>query len=101
MACCSPEEPDVTICKRIEALEDDVVVQGKEMERRRDLNCAGDAFGFWPAYHKSVPKGHVWLAGDNAEASHDSRAFGPVPQGLIRARLLFCIWPLGKFGAVP
>ena len=26
-----------------------------------------------------MPRGHVWLEGDNKAASHDSRHYGPVP----------------------
>lgn len=40
-----------------------------------------------------VPRGHVWLEGDNKTNSADSRVYGPVPQGLIRSRALFRIWP--------
>ena len=35
-----------------------------------------------------VPKGHLWLEGDNPTRSQDSRQFGPVPFGLIRGRAL-------------
>ncbi|CAJ0566749.1 unnamed protein product, partial [Mesorhabditis spiculigera] len=31
-----------------------------------------------------VPLGHVWVRGDNAAASSDSRHFGPIPEGLIQ-----------------
>jgi len=33
-----------------------------------------------------VPKGHVWVQGDNIYDSRDSRQFGPVPYGLIQGR---------------
>jgi len=36
-----------------------------------------------------VPRGHVWLEGDNLENSSDSRAYGPVPYGLLRSRVLY------------
>jgi signal peptidase I len=41
-----------------------------------------------------VPDGHVWLEGDNAVLSHDSRYYGPIPMALIRGRAISRIWPL-------
>lgn len=40
-----------------------------------------------------VPKGHVWLEGDNSENSIDSRTYGPVPMGLIQSRAFFRLYP--------
>lgn len=40
-----------------------------------------------------VPKGHVWLEGDNSENSIDSRTYGPVPMGLIQSRALLRLHP--------
>lgn len=37
---------------------------------------------------KQVPKGHMWIEGDNASRSRDSRDFGPIPYGLVRGRAL-------------
>lgn len=34
-----------------------------------------------------VPRGHVWLLGDNAPVSYDSRSYGPVPYALITGRV--------------
>lgn len=45
-----------------------------------------------------VPKGHVWLEGDNALNSTDSRTFGSVPAGLIRGRAVCRLWPLSDVG---
>ena len=36
-----------------------------------------------------VPRGHVWLEGDNLDNSSDSRTYGPVPYGLIRSRVYY------------
>ncbi|XP_028512449.1 mitochondrial inner membrane protease subunit 1 [Exaiptasia diaphana] len=47
-----------------------------------------------------VPKGHVWLLGDNPDDSTDSRDYGPVPYGLIRGRVCFKVWPLSEFGRI-
>lgn len=47
---------------------------------------------------REIPKGHIWVEGDNSAKSLDSRDFGPIPYGLIRGKVmckvipfLFCI----------
>ena len=47
---------------------------------------------------RRVPKGHVFLTGDNTERSVDSRQFGPVPMGLVRDRVVARVWPPGRIG---
>lgn len=37
--------------------------------------------------HVQVPKGHVWLQGDNFNNSTDSRHYGPVPYAMVRGRV--------------
>jgi mitochondrial inner membrane protease subunit 1 len=37
--------------------------------------------------HVVVPRGHIWLIGDNADLSRDSRDYGPVPLSLVRGTL--------------
>ena len=41
------------------------------------------------SFISKIPKGHVWLLGDNPNYSKDSRDYGPVPYGLIRGRAYF------------
>eukprot|EP00967_Tisochrysis_lutea_P013357 scaffold14924_cov19-Tisochrysis_lutea.AAC.1 len=36
-----------------------------------------------------VPKGHVWLQGDNLLHSRDSREYGPIPLALVKGRVLY------------
>jgi len=36
-----------------------------------------------------VPKGHVWLQGDNLLHSRDSREYGPIPLALIKGRVMY------------
>ncbi|KAF4032335.1 Signal peptidase S26 [Phytophthora infestans] len=62
-----------TIIKRILALEGDVV----ELQPRFDDNYKDII---------TVPKGHVWVEGDNATCSIDSRYFGAVPVALLTGR---------------
>ncbi|KAK6132081.1 hypothetical protein DH2020_034183 [Rehmannia glutinosa] len=72
-----PENPRKTITKRIVGLEGDIVtflVDPGRSDRSHSL---------------VVPKGHVWIQGDNIYASNDSRHLGPVPYGLILGKV-FC-----------
>ena len=41
-----------------------------------------------------VPKGHVWLQGDNAINSTDSRHYGPVPYALLQGRVFLKVCAL-------
>ncbi|XP_076042752.1 mitochondrial inner membrane protease subunit 1-like isoform X3 [Oratosquilla oratoria] len=72
----SPSNPRQHICKRVTGLEGDKVKNG------------------FATY--IVPRGHVWLEGDNTRNSTDSRAFGAVPSGLIRGRAVCRVWPLSE-----
>ncbi|XP_075972198.1 mitochondrial inner membrane protease subunit 1 [Anticarsia gemmatalis] len=74
----SPSNPKQNICKRITALPGDRVRSN------------------FPKRSQVVPRGHVWLEGDNSDNSADSRVYGPVPEGLIRSRVVCRVWPLDK-----
>lgn len=47
-----------------------------------------------------VPKGYVFVMGDNRGESTDSREFGCVPVDKIESRVAFRFWPLNKIGGV-
>ncbi|KIY45358.1 LexA/Signal peptidase, partial [Fistulina hepatica ATCC 64428] len=73
---CKPMDPQRIVCKRILGLPGDVV-------------CVDPTGEYAPSTeHIIIPQGHVWLAGDNAPYSIDSRSYGPVPIALIRGKLV-------------
>lgn len=74
----SPSNPRQYICKRIIGLPGDVVYHSQYSSLQNS---------------EIIPRGHVWLEGDNYRNSADSRKYGPVPLGLIRSRAVFRIWP--------
>jgi signal peptidase I len=47
---------------------------------------------------QTVPKGHVWLAGDHRDHSADSRVFGAVPVGRIKGRAWVALVSWGPDG---
>ncbi|KAL4225017.1 IMP1 inner mitochondrial membrane peptidase-like [Mactra antiquata] len=67
----SMDKPNKLICKRIVGMEGDKIYNSLSQQR------------------EYVPKGHVWLEGDNKQMSFDSKDYGPVPYGLIFGRLIF------------
>lgn len=76
----SSRERDQRICKRIVGLPGDFVVSG--------------------GHYHIIPRGHVWLEGDNSFSSYDSRHYGPVPLGTLRGTVMWKFWPLHEFGVV-
>ncbi|KAF8912850.1 peptidase S24/S26A/S26B/S26C, partial [Gymnopilus junonius] len=71
----SPIAPGRIICKRLIGLPGDTV-------------CVDPTGELAPSTeHVVIPKGHIWISGDNAAASRDSRMYGPVPIGLVKGRL--------------
>ncbi len=49
---------------------------------------------------KKVPKGHVFMMGDNRGNSSDSRVFGAVPKENIQGGAFLRFWPLNRFGPI-
>lgn len=70
-----PSDPKIFICKRIAGLPGDKISTGIMSS-------------------EIVPKGHLWLEGDNRNNSSDSRTYGPIPIGLVRGRAICKVWPL-------
>ncbi|XP_037441954.1 mitochondrial inner membrane protease subunit 2-like [Triticum dicoccoides] len=49
---------------------------------------------------RKIPEGHCWVEGGNGSVSRDSRAYGPVPLGLVQGRVTHVVWPPSKMGRV-
>ncbi|XP_022732805.1 mitochondrial inner membrane protease subunit 1-like isoform X2 [Durio zibethinus] len=81
----SPLDPKKSITKRIIAMEGDKVTFSARNHSFLSL---------------VVPKGHVWIQGDNLYVSRDSREFGPIPYGLIQGKVFFRVWPPKGFGSL-
>lgn len=75
--CKCPYDTEKTVCKRIAGVEGETAILG-------DLRVV-------------IPRGHVWLLGDNTGNSTDSRKYGPVPTQLIIGTVVLKLFPsLGK-----
>jgi mitochondrial inner membrane protease subunit 1 len=63
--------------------------------RKEDADMSEDKEFLVPVFrkrrdgdHVRIPRGHVWLSGDNLSNSTDSRAYGPVPLALVKGKVL-------------
>jgi inner membrane protease subunit 1 len=82
-----------TGCKRIIGMPGDFVSVVTPGRRDGDVEEV-DVDNKWASVREQViqvPEGHCWVAGDNLEWSRDSRLFGPVPLGLVTAKVL-AVW---------
>ncbi|KAL0672534.1 hypothetical protein Bca4012_000514 [Brassica carinata] len=84
----SPTDPMKMVTKRVLGLE------GHRLSFYADPLVGDDSVNV------VVPKGHVWIQGDNVHASTDSRNFGPVPYNNIEGKALLRVWPPRCFGSL-
>lgn len=80
----SPLTPGRLVCKRLLGFPGDII-------------CVDPTGLKVPSSeHVVVPKSHLWLMGDNADFSRDSRDYGPVPLSLVRGTLWARVYPFSR-----
>ncbi|KAL0398359.1 UNVERIFIED_CONTAM: Mitochondrial inner membrane protease subunit [Sesamum radiatum] len=84
----SPEDPRKVVAKRVKGVEGDVVSYVLDPSKSDEQKTV------------VVPKGHVWIEGDNIYDSRDSRHFGPVPYALVQSRIFLVVWPPEDFRSI-
>lgn len=80
----STYNPTKYVCKRVIGLPGDLVCVHPEqalfVKEEETFNHTLELD------HVIVPKGHIWVSGDNSSNSRDSREFGPIAMGLVRGK---------------
>jgi signal peptidase I len=97
----SIEESDIPLIKRVIGLPGEVVaitdncvtIDGVPLDEAYLDDIAQRDYG-----PHQVPEGHIFVMGDNRNASNDSRYFGPVRDDQIIGRAWLSYWPLGEVG---
>lgn len=95
----SVENEGKELIKRVAALPGETVsVRGDAVyvdgEPLRGADASRDLPGF-SGSSNPVPPGHLYVLGDNRDASRDSRAFGPVSKDRIKGEAVVTFWPPG------
>lgn len=93
--CSKPTSENTRICKRVAGMPGDIVY-ANAMPRYSATTLDDMPYEAFVSQENPragkyirVPEGHVWLLGDNATASLDSRDYGPVPMALIIGEVPF------------
>ena len=94
------------VIKRIVGLPGDVVAlrdgrlwrNGREVDEPWSDPRLIDGVYYGPV---QVPAGEVLVFGDNRRESRDSRDYGPLPMGAVRARVVAVLWPPSRVGDQP
>lgn len=73
----SPRRSERSLIKRVVGLPGDVI---HPRRKRRPLPYV-------------VPEGHIWIEGDNVDASYDSNDFGAISLNLVKAKALAVVFP--------
>ena len=101
----SVDNPDEDLIKRVVGLPGDTIAvrRGRlflngERQKEPYTNKKLPDRSFYAK--TTVPKGHVFVMGDNRGNSADSRVFGPLPKKNIEGEAFLRFWPLDRIGGL-
>lgn len=77
--------------------DDHVLVDGKRLSEPYTHGLPTRLICSFPGTYR-VPKGDVFVMGDNRTNSTDSRCFGPISEKIIVGRAFVRVWPLSRIG---
>jgi signal peptidase I len=80
------------------AIRDGHVVRNGRLQKEPFINPCGGGQGCDLPRPMTVPKGYVFLMGDNRGASDDSRFWGPVPDDWVIGNAFATYWPPKRIG---
>ncbi|SCU89305.1 LAMI_0D13080g1_1 [Lachancea mirantina] len=98
-----PTDPHQRVCKRITGMPGDLILVDPSMGSNVSQTDE-DYDDHFNSFIK-VPKGHVWVTGDNLSQSLDSRTYNSLPMGLIKGKIVAAndlnepFWG-GKYGSL-
>ncbi len=100
----SARDPHALLIKRVVGVEGDWVL-AKRSGDREDASASHLLARHFSSSHDEwvrVPKGRVWVEGDNeATSTDDSRQHGPLPVALVIGRASYIVWPPARAGPIP
>ncbi|XP_053948053.1 mitochondrial inner membrane protease subunit 1 [Anastrepha obliqua] len=93
----SPTDPKQFICKRIVGIPGDrIVLKNNKIATGVGAVETSKKQKVMDFSEEYVPRGYIWIEGDNSENSSDSRYYGPIPLGLVKSRVICRLWPISE-----
>jgi len=79
---------------------DDGIVSQSYSTKHTTTNTNNNNNNHTTAMVVTVPKGYIWVEGDNPLYSIDSRHYGPIPRSNVTGRIIYRVWPRRRMRGV-